>query len=357
MTPPRSILANWRAASAAESLRAEFDRHIQEVEALSARVLDECRRLDGDGWQGAAYDAVLAHVETSHNHSRLLCARAEKLRDTGVRALSDLHHTGLALLDYVADAEAAGCVVADDWTVTADPQSLAAEWNEVITEAVAAVARADESGHRAIRAALGEMVHPAAFLTLPALPVEGEGAFVAVTAEQLLAVMPELPVDRAREYLPALNAAMREGEIVTPLRQAAFLAQIAHESGELRYFEELGDEEYFRQYDPDGANPGAGNTEPGDGPRYHGRGPLQLTGRANYRAAGAALGLDLEGSPELAAGPEVGFRIAQWYWTIRDINTLADAGDFVGVTRAVNGGEHGLAARETYYRRALAVLA
>ncbi|MBF6327399.1 glycoside hydrolase family 19 protein [Nocardia transvalensis] len=174
--------------------------------------------------------------------------------------------------------------------------------------------------------------------------------------EQLVAIMPELPPDRAQEYLPSLNAAMREGEITTPLRQAAFLAQLAYESCELRYFEELGDDDYFRQYDPGRPNTAAGNTEPGDGPRYHGRGPIQLTGRANYRAAGEALGLDLEGDPALAARPDIGFRIAQWYWTSRTLNALADAGDFAGVTQAVNGGYHGLAAREAYYYRALEVL-
>lgn len=177
-----------------------------------------------------------------------------------------------------------------------------------------------------------------------------------ITAEQLTAIMPNLSMDRAQQYLPALNAAMQEGEITTPARRAAFLAQLAHESCEFRYFEELGDDDYFHQYDPGQPNTAAGNTQPGDGPRYHGRGPIQLTGRGNYRAAGQALGLDLEGNPELAARPDVGFRIAQWYWTSRDINALADAGDFAAVTRAVNGGYNGLPAREAYYRRALEVL-
>ncbi|MBF6172563.1 glycoside hydrolase family 19 protein [Nocardia blacklockiae] len=177
-----------------------------------------------------------------------------------------------------------------------------------------------------------------------------------IEAGQLVAIMPDLLPELAHEYLPALNAAMREGDITTAPRQAAFLAQLAHESCQLRYFEELGDDDYFGQYDPGQSNTAAGNTEPGDGPRYHGRGPIQLTGRANYREAGAALGLDLEGNPEIAAQPDVGFRVAQWYWTSRDINALADVGDFAAVTRAVNGGYHGLEAREEYYARALAVL-
>ncbi|KZM76106.1 glycoside hydrolase family 19 protein [Nocardia terpenica] len=168
--------------------------------------------------------------------------------------------------------------------------------------------------------------------------------------------MPDLPGDRAEELLPALNAAMREGDISTPLRRAAFLAQLAQESSELRYFEELGDDEYFQQYDPGEANTAAGNVEPGDGARYHGRGPIQLTGRGNYRAAGQALGLDLEGEPELAARPDIGFRIAQWYWSSRNINAVADTGDIAAVTQLVNGGYNGLADRRYYFYRALEVL-
>ncbi|WP_228816281.1 glycoside hydrolase family 19 protein [Nocardia transvalensis] len=378
MTPPRSVLATWRASAAAERLRIELDRRIEDVETLSAAVYGECHRLDGDRWQGAAYDAVLTHVDTAHRRNRMFCERAAALRDAGVRALSELHDAVSVLLDCVADAEADGCVVADDWTVTAEADHPAGRWAEVIAEATAAVDRADERGRQAVLAATTEMTYLAALFTLPRPPAHGptpgvetclaapvfitqsppavDAPTAGITMEQLVAIMPELPPDRAQEYLPSLNAAMREGEITTPLRQAAFLAQLAYESCELRYFEELGDDDYFRQYDPGRPNTAAGNTEPGDGPRYHGRGPIQLTGRANYRAAGEALGLDLEGDPALAARPDIGFRIAQWYWTSRTLNALADAGDFAGVTQAVNGGYHGLAAREAYYYRALEVL-
>ncbi|WP_218025990.1 glycoside hydrolase family 19 protein [Nocardia miyunensis] len=461
MTPPRSVLVTWRALEAADRMRAEFGRHIGDLETLSAAVRTECHRLDGDGWQGAAFDAMLASVEAAHRHDRMLCDHAEGLCAAGAQALSDLHYTATALLDYVADAEAAGCAVADDWTVTAG-SSAAAEWSEVIAEAVAAVDRAEERGRQAVLAVEHEMRHLAAVFgrdansgdprddrksvpqprpsdrdgatkpseesdrvvgpvaqsaaaTVPAaaartdpainstpavnsapavdsalaqsfpmpevqesggvlpapgfadantaraavsppLPPRQSAQPPGITAEQLTAIMPNLPMDRARQYLPALDAAMREGNITTPVRRAAFLAQLAHESGEFRYFEELGDDAYFHQYDPGQPNTAAGNTQPGDGPRYHGRGPIQLTGRANYRAAGQALGLDLEGDPELAARPDIGFRIAQWYWTSRNINALADAGDFAAVTRAVNGGYNGLQAREAYYRRALEVL-
>ncbi|BCK58485.1 glycoside hydrolase family 19 protein [Nocardia wallacei] len=510
MIPPRPVVASWRALEAADLLCAEFDRHIEDLETLSATVRDTCHRLDGDGWQGLAYDAVLAHVDAAHRRHQRLCEQAEQLRDAGARALSELHYTTAALLDYVADAEAAGCRVADNWAVTAG--AAAQEWSEVITEAVAAVERADECGRMAIGAITTEINHlatsfdlpgmlltglsaltapscpgagsqsphechcpqtaaesdstreehnsqpnecggsgksgedgssrepredddlresgeegsarqvsdedavpegpgneegpqtetsaaalipadgqqqsavstaqggagPLSAPTIPAAAVAGHGEietgsaagnFVpllppavidpppgGVSVEQLVAIMPDLSAELAGEYLPALNAAMREGDITTPPRQAAFLAQLAHESCQLRYFEELGDDDYFSQYDPGRPNTAAGNTEPGDGPRYHGRGPIQLTGRANYREAGAALGLDLEANPELAAQPDIGFRIAQWYWTSRNINALADADDFAAVTRAVNGGYNGLAARQEYYARALEVL-
>jgi|GEM_PF-5538382 len=432
MTPPRSVLMSWRALEAADRVRVEFDRRIGDVESLSAAVRAECHRLDGDGWRGAAFEAVLATVEAAHHHNQMLCEQAEGLRDAGVRALSDLHYTALALLDYVADAEAAGCRVAQDWAVTAE-SAADDEWAEVIGEAVAAVDRAEQRGKEAIAAVGRELRHLAdavvggpgdamqsgvstqaaaeaagtsrpgapaqtsgvdprgpadrpeqtAGASVPAVPgpVAGGGENSAsvvpaavgggntapsaesaaaqhapmrgvdagpasgpsgaasggessietdspatvfapppqdviaqpggISAEQLVGIMPDLPMDRAQQYLPALDAAMQEGGITTPQRRAAFLAQLAHESCQLRYFEELGDDDYFHQYDPGQPNAAAGNTEPGDGPRYHGRGPIQLTGRGNYRAAGQALGLDLEGDPELAASPDVGFRIAQ----------------------------------------------
>jgi putative chitinase len=184
-------------------------------------------------------------------------------------------------------------------------------------------------------------------------PVEAPGAPMStgLTRELLRAIMPRLTVARADECLPCLEVAMVEAAITTPRRQAAFLAQLAHESGELRYFEEIASGE---QYEGRGD---LGNVRPGDGVRYKGRGPIQLTGRANYRAAGRALGLDLEGEPTRAADVDVGFRVAAWYWTTRGLNALADAGDFREITRRINGGFNGLAQREVYYQRALGLLA
>jgi predicted chitinase len=160
--------------------------------------------------------------------------------------------------------------------------------------------------------------------------------------------MPTLPLQKAKDYFPHLVAAMREAEITTRLRACHFLAQLGHESVDLLYMQELGDRNYFMRYE---GRRDLGNTQPGDGPRYHGRGPIQLTGRANYRAAGRDLGLDLEGNPEKAADPDVAFRIAGWYWTTRNLNKFADLGDagVDDVTRLINGGYNGLDDRRRRY--------
>ena len=171
-----------------------------------------------------------------------------------------------------------------------------------------------------------------------------------VSVRQLRALMPHLPAGRAKEVLPHLNKAMAEAGINTPKRQAAFLAQLAHESAEFRYFEELASGAAYEGRED------LGNIHPGDGVRYKGRGPIQLTGRANYRAAGQALGIDLEGNPKRAADVDVGFRTAAWFWNSRNLNPLADQGRFRAITRRINGGYNGLAAREAYYARAKQVL-
>ncbi len=171
-----------------------------------------------------------------------------------------------------------------------------------------------------------------------------------VSMRQLRSIMPNLSEARAQEMLPHLNAAMQEAGINTPRRQAAFLAQLAHESGEFRWMEEIASgAAYEGRLD-------LGNTQPGDGVRFKGRGPIQLTGRSNYRAAGQALGIDLENNPRRAADPDVGFRTAAWFWNSRNLNQLADAGNFDGITRRINGGFNGKAERDAYHARALQVL-
>ncbi|MDI3282204.1 glycoside hydrolase family 19 protein [Polyangium sp. 15x6] len=181
-------------------------------------------------------------------------------------------------------------------------------------------------------------------------PAKKPAVRAGVTLAELRAIMPRLPVGRARACLPHLNKAMKEAAITTKKRIAAFLAQLAHESGELRHFEELGTGKSYE------GRKDLGNVRPGDGPRFKGRGPIQITGRSNYRAAGKALGIDLEKNPKCAARLDVGFRIAGWFWKSRKLNALADRGDFKKITYRINGGYRGLARRRVYYQRALRVL-
>ena len=146
---------------------------------------------------------------------------------------------------------------------------------------------------------------------------------------------------------------MEEGAINSCARKSAFLGQIAHESGELMYMEEIASGQAYE------GRTDLGNSQPGDGKRFKGRGPIQLTGRTNYRVAGKALGLDLLNHPEKVKTPEVGFRTSVWFWTTRGLNELADkntSASFRLITRKVNGGLNGYADREKYWLRARKVL-
>ncbi|HYP52127.1 MAG TPA: peptidoglycan-binding protein [Pyrinomonadaceae bacterium] len=172
--------------------------------------------------------------------------------------------------------------------------------------------------------------------------------------QALAQIMPNLKADKRALYYPFLVAAMVEFDITTPLRIAAFVAQLAHESAEFRFMEEIwGPTAAQKRYE---GRKDLGNTQPGDGFRFKGRGPIQITGRANYTKYGNLLGIDLVANPALAATPEVGFRTAGLYWKMNNCNALADQQRFVAITKAINGGTNGLQDREKYYDRAKRVL-
>jgi len=138
-----------------------------------------------------------------------------------------------------------------------------------------------------------------------------------------------------------ITVVMDKYEINTPLRQAHFLAQIGHESGELRYREEIASGEAYEGRDD------LGNTEEGDGPRFKGRGLIQLTGRANYLAYGQFLGRDLLAAPQLVAEDEnLCANVAGWFWLKRNLNSYADADDVNMITKRINGGLNGLEDRK-----------
>lgn len=180
---------------------------------------------------------------------------------------------------------------------------------------------------------------------------------MSVTAQQLLQILPNAG-PKAGVFAPVLNAAMGARGIVTPARQAAFIAQVGHESGQFRYLRELGNDQYLARYDTGTLAARLGNTPAadGDGQKYRGRGLIQVTGLANYRACGEALGLDLVNHPELLEQPQHAAASAAWFWQSRGLNTLADRGDFVGITRKINGGTNGLADRQALWERACKVL-
>ncbi len=146
-------------------------------------------------------------------------------------------------------------------------------------------------------------------------------------------------------------ATLASYDIDTALRIAHFMGQVTHECAGFRTTEEFASGAAYE------GRRDLGNTQPGDGKRYKGRGLLQLTGRANYREYGTALGLPLEDQPELAADPLTSLRIACEYWKRRKINDLADADNLPGVTRRVNGGLNGLDDRRKYLQKAKSVLA
>jgi putative chitinase len=182
-----------------------------------------------------------------------------------------------------------------------------------------------------------------------------------LTPEQLGVIMPGLPSAKRDRFMPFLQEAMREFAIETPARAAAFLAQLAHESGQLRFMEELwGPTSAQTRYEPvTTLATTLGNTQPGDGKRFKGRGPIQITGRANYRRYGALLAVDLETEPQLAAKPELAFRIAGLFWSRNGLNELADeasAETFKKITKRINGGLNGLADRERFYAMACLTL-
>jgi len=171
-----------------------------------------------------------------------------------------------------------------------------------------------------------------------------------ISFNQLVRIMPYAK-QRADRFIDPLNAAMKEFDISeNGLREAAFLAQIAHESGELRYVEELASGSAYEGRDD------LGNLYTGDGIRYKGRGLIQLTGRHNYEECGEALELDLVGCPELLEEPINACRSAAWFWHSRGLNDLADKQDFLRITKRINGGTNGWHERQKYYQRALEVI-
>lgn len=172
-----------------------------------------------------------------------------------------------------------------------------------------------------------------------------------------LAAAAQCPVARAGIWVAHVNAAMKRYHIDTVQRAAAFIAQVSHESGRFQFAREIWDPARCAWQAKYEGRLDLGNTQPGDGSRFRGRGLIQITGRANYRACGAALGLDLETSPLMLERPNYAALSAAWFWESHGCNELADRDDFIRITRRINGGLNGLADREALWKTAKGALA
>lgn len=194
-----------------------------------------------------------------------------------------------------------------------------------------------------------------------------------LTPEQMKPVLPMMNWDKAQGYIPFITSVLPKFGIDTPLRKAHFLAQVAHESGGLKYSAEnlnysaqglrsvFG--KYFKTNDEAAAyarkpekianrvyadRMGNGNEASGDGWKYRGRGLIQLTGKENYQQFAKDYGVDCVNNPDLLLEPELALASAGWFWNKRSLNTFADKDDVIMITKRINGGINGLNDRQQY---------
>jgi putative chitinase len=170
-----------------------------------------------------------------------------------------------------------------------------------------------------------------------------------ITSDQLRLIAPYCTKVNADKYIDMINATMAKYEIDTPLRVCHFLAQILHESGSLLYVKELSTGDQYE------GRADLGNTQPGDGKLFKGRGFIQLTGRGNYIRYGKALGVDLVSNPDLVA-IKYPADVAGWFWSVTGLNAIADIDNANLITRKINGGYNGLTQRLAYVAAAKKVL-
>lgn len=176
-----------------------------------------------------------------------------------------------------------------------------------------------------------------------------------LSGDQLKKMMPNASGINITRFIGPLNETLQRFDINTPRRQAAFIAQITHESGSLKYVKEIAS---GQAYDIGALAVRLGNTpeDDDDGERYKGRGLIQLTGTANYRKASEYFGVDFLKNPELLEQPRWAALVSGWYWHRHNLNNLADVGDFRKITIKINGGLNGYQDRLKHYERCKKVL-
>jgi putative chitinase len=176
-----------------------------------------------------------------------------------------------------------------------------------------------------------------------------------ITAKQLADIY-SIKEDVAAKWVDHLNKAMTKYLINTPARQAAFLAQVGHESGRLKYVKEIWNPKQCPWQAKYEGRKDLGNVVAGDGERYMGSGLIQITGRANYTQVAHDLNIDCVNHPELLRQPEYAALSAAWFWDSRKLNFYADKQDFITITKRINGGVNGLEDRQAIYEKAKKVL-
>lgn len=167
-----------------------------------------------------------------------------------------------------------------------------------------------------------------------------------ITAQQLKKIYIFATTANIEKYLQYINEYAEQYEVNTPLRMSAFLAQIGHESGQLRYVQEIASGKAYE------GRKDLGNVFFGDGVRYKGRGLIQITGRANYQSLSNDLGVDFINEPEKLQSPQYAVLSAFWFWDKKNLNKWADIPDFEKITRIINGGLNGYKDRLELYARA-----
>jgi putative chitinase len=198
-----------------------------------------------------------------------------------------------------------------------------------------------------------------------------------ISPQQLSQILPGNPY--TEHWCEALNKILPDYDITSPQRVAAFIAQTAHESGGYtalhenlnyqaaslcrvwpHYFNESNANEYAHQPEKIAnrayANRmGNGPEESGDGWRFCGRGLLQVTGRNNYQAFADSLQMNIDDVPAFLQTFEGAVQSACWFWETNNLNSFADSGDFVTMTKRINGGTLGLEDRQARYLHAMQV--
>lgn len=157
-------------------------------------------------------------------------------------------------------------------------------------------------------------------------------------------------ITKRTDLLPFLEECFEKYKINTPLRQSHFLAQVMHESGGFRYFEEIASGKAYE------GRKDIGNIQPGDGVKYKGRGVIQITGRTNYTQLSKDFGVDFINQPDLLETPRYGVLSAGWFWDSRNLNYWADRDDIETITKRINGGLNGYDDRLMWYNKIKTIL-